>query len=204
VPGGYRAPRQATSKGDDRRARLLIALEQLLREQDGDLDAIHVSTVANRAGVSRSAFYFYFDDKAEAAADAFQQFVTIRPVTSTMDIEDPVARVQAMIRNLVEDWRPHQHLFRAVLQARHTSKVVRDRTEAARNTYTTVVAAWIRDQQGQPRGNDGPDAEALAVALNDMSERMLERMTLDQVGDADALAAAVAVAEVWVRTIYTD
>lgn len=157
--------------------------------------------MASQAGVSRSAFYFYFDDKAEAAADAFEWFVTIRPVSSVTEPPDARARIETMIGNLVADWRPHQHLFRAVLQARHTSKVVRDRTEAARASYTAVVADWIRQEQDHGRSNAGPDAEALAVALNDMSERMLERMTLDQVGDATALADAVT--EVWVRTIYT-
>ncbi|WP_210502747.1 TetR/AcrR family transcriptional regulator [Nocardioides xinjiangensis] len=201
VPGGYRLPHQGSAKGDDRRARLLAALENVLRENGGDLDRVQVSDVASRAGVSRSAFYFYFDDKAEAAADAFDWYVTIRPVTAVTEVTDPRARIETMIANLLADWRPHQHLFRAVLQARHTSKVVRDRTEAARASYTAVVADWIRQEQHRATGSAGPDAEALAVALNDMSERMLERMTLDQASDATALAAAVT--EVWVRTIYT-
>ena len=202
VPGGYRLPHQGTAKGDDRRARLLAALENVLRENGGDLDRVQVSEVTSQAGVSRSAFYFYFDDKAEAAADAFERFVTIRSVTSVTDVADPRGRIEAMIANLIADWRPHQHLFRAVLQARHTSQVVRERTEAARSTYAAIVADWIRHEQGQGRRTYGPDAEVLAVALNDMSERMIERMTLDQAGDADALAAAVT--EVWVRTIYVD
>lgn len=163
---------------------------------------MQVSEVASRAGVSRSAFYFYFDDKAEGAVQAFEQFVSIRPMTLVPEVDDPRARVETMMRNLVEDWRPHQHLFKAALQARHTSQAVRDRTEESRSTYTGVVANWIRQEQAKGRSNPGADPEALAVALNDMSERMIERMTLGHAGDADALVAAVT--EVWVRTIYTD
>lgn len=202
VPGGYRVTETSTSKGDSRRARLLTAFEELLRERGGDLDLVQVSDVTSRADVSRSAFYFYFDDKAEAAVHVFDQFVTVRPITLLPEVDDPRARVELMMRHLVADWRPHRHLFRAVLQARHISQTVRDQTEAARNSYTAVVADWIREEQEKGRSKPGADSEALATALNDMSERMIERLTLDQAGDVDALVAAVI--EVWVRTVYTD
>src|SRR5690606_7999010 len=56
----------ASSRADARRTALLHALDDLLRE--AVLDDIKIADISSRAGVTRSAFYFYFDSKAAAVA----------------------------------------------------------------------------------------------------------------------------------------
>ena len=58
----------ATDRGDQRRAALLESLDQLLQDEDSSLDSINIADISRRAGVTRSAFYFYFDNKAAAVA----------------------------------------------------------------------------------------------------------------------------------------
>ena len=53
-------------KGDERRTALLEALDHRL--QESDLDSINIADISRRAGVTRSAFYFYFENKATAVA----------------------------------------------------------------------------------------------------------------------------------------
>ena len=54
------------ARGDRRRTALLEALDHHLRE--GSLDSINIADISRRAGVTRSAFYFYFENKASAVA----------------------------------------------------------------------------------------------------------------------------------------
>jgi AcrR family transcriptional regulator len=56
--------RRSVNRGDQRRAALLRAFDELLREQS--LDDVKVADISSRAGVTRSAFYFYFENKAVA------------------------------------------------------------------------------------------------------------------------------------------
>src|SRR5689334_14926815 len=58
--------RRTPHHGDRRRAALLEALDELL--QENDLEHIAIADISARAGVTRSAFYFYFENKAACVA----------------------------------------------------------------------------------------------------------------------------------------
>ena len=61
----------AESKGDQRRAALLESLDELLH--GGNLESISIADISRRAGVTRSAFYFYFENKAVAVAALMEE-----------------------------------------------------------------------------------------------------------------------------------
>lgn len=63
--GGGRA--MTTNRGDHARAAILTALRALL-ERD-PISEISVQAIARQAGVTRTAFYFYFDSKYSALAE---------------------------------------------------------------------------------------------------------------------------------------
>ena len=58
--------RRQPQKSDLRRNAILESLDHHLREVG--LDGINIADVTRRAGVTRSAFYFYFENKAAAVA----------------------------------------------------------------------------------------------------------------------------------------
>ena len=58
--------------GDERRTALLTALEDLLESRP--LAQIGVADISRAAGVTRSAFYFYFPSKAAAVAALLADF----------------------------------------------------------------------------------------------------------------------------------
>ena len=65
---GTRRPPQ---KGDQRRSALLQSLDHHL--QEGSFDSINIADISRRAGVTRSAFYFYFENKAAAVAALMEE-----------------------------------------------------------------------------------------------------------------------------------
>ncbi len=68
---GHDASQRAPA-GDDRRTALLESLDHHLREE-GSLDSINIADISRRAGVTRSAFYFYFENKASAVAALMEE-----------------------------------------------------------------------------------------------------------------------------------
>ena len=58
--------RRQPQKSDLRRTAILESLDHHLRESG--FDGLNIADVARRAGVTRSAFYIYFENKAAAVA----------------------------------------------------------------------------------------------------------------------------------------
>ncbi len=75
-PSGRARRDQRAPRGDERRTALLESLDHHLRHVDpgqGSLDSINIADISRRAGVTRSAFYFYFDNKASAVAALMEE-----------------------------------------------------------------------------------------------------------------------------------
>lgn len=195
-PTDRRGPR----RGDERRAALLAALDQLLRDED--LERINVAEVSRRAGVSRSAFYFYFESKAMAVA-ALVEGLYDEAMEATAELASaatPAERIERTIRGLFDAWERHQHVYLAMLEARATSPAVRALWDHDRESFVGPVAALIRGERAEGRAPDGPDPEVLATVLLECNDRALERRALGgPPGREDHIDA---ITTIWLRTIY--
>lgn len=183
------------AKGDRRRAALLEALAGLI-EDGGHLDSINIAEISRRAGVTRSAFYFYFENKAMAVAALMEEmydesFAAAGLLTGP---GTPAQNIDAMVRGLFGAWERHQQLYRAMLEARRTSAAVRELWESDRASFVPHVAAVIAAE------GSAADAETLASVLLDLNDRMLERLALDDTLDRDVLVGTVV--HVWLHSIY--
>jgi AcrR family transcriptional regulator len=185
---------------DQRRAALLESLEDLL--QESGLDSINIADISRRAGVTRSAFYFYFESKHLAVAALMEQ-VYDGALVATQRLADPdlspADRVRGMITTLFDTVEAHTHLFRAMLEARGQSAAVRDMWDADRQSFVDLVAHLVRTERAAGRAPDGPDADALAAMLLELNDRALERLTL---GTLDRRTLEDAVVSNWVRSIF--
>jgi AcrR family transcriptional regulator len=185
---------------DQRRAALLESLEDLL--QESGLDSINIADISRRAGVTRSAFYFYFESKHLAVAALMEQ-VYDGALVATQRLADPdlspADRVRGMITTLFDTVEAHTHLFRAMLEARGQSAAVRDMWDADRQSFVDLVAHLVRTERAAGRAPDGPDADALASMLLELNDRALERLTL---GTLDRRTLEDAVVSIWVRSIF--
>ena len=193
--------RRPPQKGDQRRSALLKSLDHHL--QESSLDSINIADISRRAGVTRSAFYFYFENKAAAVAALMEElydevFAVSRLLTSSAGT--PSTRIETMILGLFEAMERHKRLFAAMLEARATSEAVRDMWDADRLSFVTPLAEMIQGERDAGRAPDGPDPVALATVLLELNDRALERVVRGSSLTLDDQVAAVTA--IWLRTIY--
>jgi AcrR family transcriptional regulator len=191
----------AATKGDERRTALLAALEAYLERSS--LDDINIADISRRAGVTRSAFYFYFENKAAAVAALYEEMYdeglgAAELLGGEGSVHD---RISSAIRAIFVGWGQRKHLYRAILDARAQSPAVRDQWDAFQQSYVELVAGLIRDERDSGVAPDGPDAHALATALLDLNDRTLERLVRAPAGfDWDTHLESVV--HVWLASIY--
>lgn len=193
--------RRPTNRSDLRRDAILTALDDWLRSSR--LDDVNVAEITQQAGVTRSAFYFYFENKAAAVAALMERIVDETFVVSdafTTTRRPPPERVRAMLDGLFATWGRHRHLFRAMLDARATSASVRDIWDRARDGFVESVATMIRADRAAGLAPPGADAEVLATVLLEFNDRLLERLTFGGTLTPDQLMAGATA--VWLGTIY--
>src|SRR5262249_42567739 len=111
--------RRRPRKGDERRSALLGVLEQLLA--DKPLAAISVEEIAARAGVTRPAFYFYFQTKAAAVAALIRGLFgeMMAATTAFFDSETgtPRERLRESLFSGAQAWHRHGALVCAIFDA---------------------------------------------------------------------------------------
>ncbi|HEY9264545.1 MAG TPA: TetR/AcrR family transcriptional regulator [Mycobacterium sp.] len=193
--------RRQPQKSDLRRSAILESLDHHLRESG--FDGVNIADVTKRAGVTRSAFYFYFENKAAAVAALLEPmhedgFVASDILTSTS--EPPQRRIRAMVEALLDTVETHRYLLQAMLEARASNPAIRQVWDDARESFVPSVAAMIAAERASGRAPDGAQVEVIAGMLLEFNDRLLERYTL---GGALTRAQLSEGAEaVWLGTIY--
>ncbi len=193
--------RRAPQRSDVRRDAILDALESSL--QDTSFDDVNLADVARCAGVSRSAFYFYFENKSAAVAALMERMVDDAFFVNdvfTMADRSPQDRVRIMLDGLFDTWQRHRHIFRAMLEARGRSSAVRQLWDEARLSFVDSVAAMIRAERASGAAPDGLDPDVLAAVLLEVNDRLLERLTFG--GPLSRRQLADGAATVWLGAVY--
>jgi TetR/AcrR family transcriptional regulator, ethionamide resistance regulator len=192
--------RRQPPRSDRRRNAILESLDHHL--QESSFESINIADISRRAGVSRSAFYFYFENKAAAVA-ALMERVYDEAFGAT-DIlttaEEPAQRMRAASEALFETWERHRYLFQAMLEARASSSAVRELWDSDRESFVPAIAAMITSERTAGRAPDGPDAKVLATLLLEFNDRLLERLTYGGTLTREELIDGSVT--VWLRTIY--
>ncbi|KRB79567.1 hypothetical protein ASE01_22805 [Nocardioides sp. Root190] len=171
--------RRSVNRGDVRREALLNAFDELLREQT--LDEVNVAEISRRAGVTRSAFYFYFESKAVAVLALMAALYDDASDATDLLVKaegDPRERIRAVITTLFDSVDRTPHTYRALLEARASSPSVQDLWDAGRAEFASMVAEMITRERAAGRASDGPgvpDAATLAAVLLDLNDHSVER-----------------------------
>ena len=192
------------TRGDRRRTALLEALDEHLREAPhGSLDDINVADLSRRAGVTRSAFYFYFENKAAAVAalmeDTYREAIDAAELLGGSGaVRDEVA---SAIHSVFDGARRRTHVHRAMLEARATSPAVRERWEAYQDSFVQVLTSVIEAERSVGAAPAGPDAASLARALLDLNDQTIERLVHAPAG-FDWERHVEAVVHLWLSGIY--
>jgi AcrR family transcriptional regulator len=193
--------RRGPNRGDARRDALLRAFDELLREQT--LEEINVAEISRRAGVTRSAFYFYFESKALAVMALMQDLYDDALDANELLVKaegDPGERIRAAITMLFDSVDTSPHTYRALLEARASSATVREMWDAGRADFAAVIAGMIETERAAGRATEGPDAGSVASVLLDLNDHALERHSL---GSGPAREQHIeSLVFIWLRTIY--
>ncbi len=195
---------RAARRGEIAR-RLLVAVEKLLADGESFTE-VSVERLVGEAGVSRSTFYVYFEDKGDLL-----QVLTEDVMTEVIDAargwwelppEADRADVEAAMRVIGAAYRGHMTLMAAVVEASSYDARVRERFGELIQLARGEVASHIAE--GQRRGfvRRDVDAEPVAGWLTWMAERglyQLVRLADDEAGVERLTGALTAI--VW-NTLY--
>ena len=187
-----------TAKRQAVQGAVLAATEQLLREGASYAD-LRIEHIARRAGISRTAFYFYFRDKRELLMRLTEDVNDL--LYAQADIwwsggGDPAAEMRRALTNIAALYDQHGVLLRAIVEV---------------STYDDDVAAFWREMMGRfvdatrrriERDAPGVPAEATAFSLCWMTERVFyERIVQQAVPPRHELVDALC--GIWVRSVYS-
>lgn len=193
--------RRPAQRSDLRRDAILDALDRWL--QESGVDTVNIAEVAHQAGLTRSAFYFYFENKAAAVAALMERILDETHAVNqalTSAPGSPHVRVHAMLSGLFGMCERHRHLFQAMLEVRGSSPTVRTIWDDARESFVDSIAALIRAERSAGLAPHGVDARVLASVLLEFNDRMLERLTVGGPLAADQLRQGAAA--VWLSSVY--
>ncbi|KWX61944.1 TetR/AcrR family transcriptional regulator [Mycobacterium sp. NAZ190054] len=187
----------AVRKGDLRERQLLDAAERLLAER-GYAD-MTVGEIAEKAGISRAALYFYFASKQDVLIALVARTVQAlqeksgAALTDTAPIEEVISTA---LDRTVQLWREHGVVMRAAVDLSSTVPEIDQLWTGTADVFAEAITA-ILSRAGVPSGDGPAAAPALGRALCWMIERSFyqaSKISGDRLAEAKQTCQAV-----WMR-----
>jgi AcrR family transcriptional regulator len=197
-----RRRRQEPRKGDLREQAILDAAETLL-EREG-VEPVTVEQIANRAGISRAALYFYFASKQDVVASLVARVFEVLDKEAHLAADEIEMTVEETLERAAKgterQWREHGVAMRLAVEYSPSIPEIDELwRRTARNTAEgmsrLLVRAGVPDDDG-PRG-----ARALALALVWMTERNFYMAVTRSEGEPDLEQTTKTVIEIWLRAM---
>jgi TetR/AcrR family transcriptional regulator, ethionamide resistance regulator len=161
------------------RARLLAAVQQLLTEGESFTE-LSVERLVSLAGVSRSTFYVYFQDKGELIRAWLAEINSEMDVAAqgwwTLDAGATWDDLRAALYRVVSAYRPHTTLMAAAFDAAAYDAGVREQVDTMMQRNIAGLRKHIR--AGQQHGFVDPALPTAQTAawLTWMAERGLHQL----------------------------
>jgi TetR/AcrR family transcriptional regulator, ethionamide resistance regulator len=181
---------------------VLEATEQLLGEGATYAD-LNIERIATRAGISRTAFYFYFSDKRELLMRLSEDVTD--ELYAQADIwysgsGDPETEIREALGNIAQLYEQHGPLLRAIVEVSTYDEEVGATWRSLVGRFVTATEARIETEQAAGRSS-GTHPGATAFALVWMAERVLYEELVQQapIAREDLVEGLVGI---WMRTIY--
>jgi TetR/AcrR family transcriptional regulator, ethionamide resistance regulator len=192
------------TKGDRREQAILDALESLLTEYP--LASVSIARIAERAGVGRTAFYFYFSSREAALAALAQRSVAPVYVAAQEWLygdEDPLAELDRGLRAVVDLWIEQAHLFVALIDAASHDLAMFELWREQIEGLVRAVSERIERDSRRGLTWPGIDAGRTARALAWMTERYCYMYVPQRhSGGLPRDEVIDALRHVWQRSIY--
>jgi AcrR family transcriptional regulator len=187
----------APRKGDLRREAVLDAAERLLAT--AGYDAMTIADIADGAGITRGALYFYFGSKQEVITALFARCVEVLHEKSRAAAEDAASgasAIDAAMRRTEALWREHGVVMRTAIDLTTTIEDLDTMWNQTADLFIDAIRA-ILENMGVPPGSGGDESSAIARALCWMIERNFYQAS--RVSEAELARASQTCAEIWRR-----
>jgi len=192
-----------TEKRQAIEAAVLQAMEELLAE-GATYATLSVERIAKRAGISRTAFYFYFADKRELLmrlASKLSDELYHEADAWWSGAGDGPQQLTTALGKIAALYRAHGPLVRAVVEMSTYDDVVGPFWRTLVERFVSASAQRIASEIDAGRADATLNPEATAFALVWMVERVLyEMLAQDAPVSDDELVRALAT--IWIATVY--
>jgi AcrR family transcriptional regulator len=198
-----RRPEAPTPKRQAIEAAVLRAMEELLG--DGATYAtLSVERIARRAGISRTAFYFYFADKRELLirlASRLSDELYREADAWWSGAGDGPEQLTVALDKIAALYRAHGPLVCAIVEVSTYDEVVGPFWHALVGRFVDATAGRIASEVAGVAGASPVKPEATAFALVWMTERTLHQM-LVQDGRVPDDELVRALERIWITTVH--
>jgi AcrR family transcriptional regulator len=180
-------------------AAVLDATEALLAQGRSYAD-LRVEEIATRAGISRTAFYFYFRDKRELLMRLTEDVAEVLYAEADAwwsGEGDGRQTLDRALRSVIGHYREHDVLLRAVVEASAYDEVVAEFWRALMGRFVEASRRRIEDE----RAGGGASSQATAFALTWMTERACYQR-LVQGGPLDDEEFLAGLVHIWTAAVY--
>jgi AcrR family transcriptional regulator len=196
---GSRAERR-----DQIKARLLAAVESLLADGE-NFTELSVERLVSLAGVSRSTFYVYFEDKGELIRAWLAEIISELDVAAqawwALDGDATWDDLRAALNRVVTVYRPHTTLMAAAFDAAAYDTGVRGQVDEMMQRNIAGLRKHIRTGQRTGSVDERLPAAQTAAWLTWMAERGLHRLVRDAADDELDMLVDAYTSIVW-NTLY--
>jgi TetR/AcrR family transcriptional regulator, ethionamide resistance regulator len=183
-------------------ARVLEATEELLA--DGHPYAeLSVEQIATRAGIGRSAFYFYFRDKRELLmrlSEGIAELLYAEAEAWWSGDGDGAAELRSALERVLTLYRDHAVVLRAAVEASSYDEAVAGFWRALVGRFAEATRRRIEEEQAAGRVGPLP-AEDVAFALSWMTERAMYQRHVQGL-DLAQPGFVASLVRVWSGAIY--
>jgi TetR/AcrR family transcriptional regulator, ethionamide resistance regulator len=195
------------SKGDQREEAILDAAERLVMA--GGYASASVADLAEAAGISRAAFYFYFASKEALLASVVDRAVQgfndrIAAVMDVPDGADPAAALRASVEAAGELWWEHSAVLCTSVELGARMPEVYQRTQENLAIVNRPTVAMLRRYGRVPEAEDPEEADALVVDLTLLSERVFFHVMREGPARDELDRAVGRIARIWLRAFGLD
>lgn len=164
-----------------------------------------VDDFAQHAGIARSTFYVYFEDKGQVlrewVTDVFGGVSRAAKEWYALPADASRAEVERALTNILMNYRPHASLIATVLDASGQDESIREAFDAEMRRQVEGLATFVERKQGEGVIDSSIPAAATAAWLTWMAERGLHKLMAQATEEqlADTVRGYCAI--VW-KTLY--
>ena len=193
---------ETTPKRAAVQAEVLRATEGLLAEGASWAD-LGVERIATTAGISRTAFYFYFRDKRELLMRLTEDVTELLYLEADRWFsgqDDPEEEIRTALMQIAALYEEHSALLRIIVEVSTYDEQVATFWRSLIGRFVEATRERIEAEQAAGRAPGYP-AAATAFGLVWMGERMLYQLLVQETPFPRA-EAVEAMVRIWTRAVY--